>query len=383
MKKKLAYLITHPIPYQSALMRALSKSKNFDLKVFYCSKISISNYKDKEMNKTINWNSNLLDGYDYKFLRSFFDYKVPSKFLPLNFGLLFLLKKEKFDFILIHGHARIYNIIVIILSKIFGLKVMLRSESNDMHSKRKYLSKIVLNFLDLFIDYYLAIGSLNKKYYQKRNIKNNKIKTMYYTVDNEYFIKYKLNLNKKKLFLQKYNIGSKIIFLFAAKLIDRKNIIFFLEAYIDLLKNHIYFKEKAHLIIIGDGILKKIVLNKIRNYKSYITLLGFIDQKKLPFYYYLSDIFVIPSKIENWGLTVNEAMCCGLPIISSDKVGSSYDLLDKNNSFIFKYNNIKDLHNSLIKSINADLKKMSKFSTEKIKYFDNNANLKIIEEILT
>ena len=76
-------------------------------------------------------------------------------------------------------------------------------------------------------------------------------------------------------------------------------------------------------------------------------------------------------------------MCCGLPIISSDKVGSSYDLLDKNNSFIFKYNNIKDLHNSLIKSINADLKKMSKFSTEKIKYFDNNANLKIIEEILT
>jgi glycosyltransferase involved in cell wall biosynthesis len=33
---------------------------------------------------------------------------------------------------------------------------------------------------------------------------------------------------------------------------------------------------------------------------------------------------------ETWGLSTNEAMCFGLPIILSDMVGSAYDLIDGN-----------------------------------------------------
>ena len=93
MRIKIAYLLTHPIPYQSSLIRELSKSKKFYLKVFYCSNITISDYKDNEMNKVINWNYDLLSGYDFDFLKSFFNSKIPSFFFPINIGLLYKLKK--------------------------------------------------------------------------------------------------------------------------------------------------------------------------------------------------------------------------------------------------------------------------------------------------
>ena len=380
--KKVAYLITHPIPYQSSLMRELSKSKKFNFKVFYCSKITLSNYKDIEMNKNINWNFDLLSGYEYKFLKSFFDYSVPSFFLPINYGLIYQLKKDKFDYILIHGHARFYNLLIIIFSKLIGIKVLLRSESNNQHSKRKLLSKLTLKFIDIFIYKYLAIGSLNKDYYISKGIKNNKIQMMYYTVDNDYFQKFKIDSVMKKKFLTNNHLFNKKIFLFAAKFIERKNLIFFLNVYLNILKKNLDFKSKAHLLLIGDGELKNDVLKIIKKNKNEITYLGFIDQKKIPFFYHISDIFVIPSKVENWGLTVNEAMCCGLPIIASNKVGSAYDLLDNKNSFIFDYDNEVQLGKILINCINTDLKKMSNESIKKIKKFNNKTNMKLLEQVI-
>ena len=123
------------------------------------------------MNKVINWNYDLLSGYDFDFLKSFFNSKIPSFFFPINIGLLYKLKKNKFNYILVHGHARFYNIFINIFSKLIGINVFLRSESNDMHSK-KTLSKITLIFKS-FIKNFLAIGELNKKYYLDRGIKNN------------------------------------------------------------------------------------------------------------------------------------------------------------------------------------------------------------------
>ncbi len=382
MRIKIAYLLTHPIPYQSSLIRELSKSKKFYLKVFYCSNITISDYKDNEMNKVINWNYDLLSGYDFDFLKSFFNSKIPSFFFPINIGLLYKLKKNKFDYILVHGHARFYNIFIIIFSKLIGINVFLRSESNDMHSKKKTLSKITLKFLNLFIKNFLAIGELNKKYYLDRGIKNNKIVMMPYTVDNNYFMNYKLNLRDKNKFINKYNLQNKKIYLFAAKLIHRKNIIFFLNSFIDFINSETIYKKKAFLIIVGDGELREKVLKLISPFKENFLFLGYQDQSKIPFYYYISHFFVIPSKEENWGLTVNESLCCGLPVISSDSVGSSYDLLNYDNSFIFKNNNKKDLIKVLIQSFVSNKNDMSKSCINTIKNFNNNNNMKIIERLI-
>ncbi|MEP6893404.1 MAG: glycosyltransferase family 4 protein, partial [Gaiellaceae bacterium] len=43
--------------------------------------------------------------------------------------------------------------------------------------------------------------------------------------------------------------------------------------------------------------------------------------------YVAADIFALLSTHEPWGVVVNEAAACGLPLVLSDRVGAAYDLL--------------------------------------------------------
>jgi glycosyltransferase involved in cell wall biosynthesis len=68
---------------------------------------------------------------------------------------------------------------------------------------------------------------------------------------------------------------------------------------------------------------------------SDVHLLDHVEVSDMPRMYALADIFVLPSLEETWGLVVNEAMACGLPVIASDCVGSSVDLVrEGQNGFI-------------------------------------------------
>ena len=55
--------------------------------------------------------------------------------------------------------------------------------------------------------------------------------------------------------------------------------------------------------------------------------LGFKNQSQMPECYSASDILVLPSAVDTWGLVVNEAFACGLPAIVSDKVGCAPDMI--------------------------------------------------------
>ncbi len=55
---------------------------------------------------------------------------------------------------------------------------------------------------------------------------------------------------------------------------------------------------------------------------------GFVNQSELPAIYAASDVFVLPSENEPWGLVVNEAMCAGIPVIVSGEAGCVADLVN-------------------------------------------------------
>jgi glycosyltransferase involved in cell wall biosynthesis len=54
-----------------------------------------------------------------------------------------------------------------------------------------------------------------------------------------------------------------------------------------------------------------------------------VKYSKLPEVYAASDLLVHPAEWEPYGLIVNEAMVCGVPVIVSDRVGASCDLVQE------------------------------------------------------
>ena len=86
----------------------------------------------------------------------------------------------------------------------------------------------------------------------------------------------------------------------------------------------------------------------------HVFFLGFKNQQDLPACYAMSDLLVLPSSVEPWGLVVNEAMCFGLPVIASDRVGAAADLVNPGvNGFTFRVGDIESLA-GLLRSLLVD-----------------------------
>jgi glycosyltransferase involved in cell wall biosynthesis len=66
-----------------------------------------------------------------------------------------------------------------------------------------------------------------------------------------------------------------------------------------------------------------------------VQILGFTHREELPGLYALADGFVFPTHSDPWGLVVNEAMACSLPVIVTNVAGCALDLVqDGWNGFV-------------------------------------------------
>ena len=171
-------------------------------------------------------------------------------------------------------------------------------------------------------------------------------------------MKSKIEKIKRKFKIKK----NSLVFIYTGKVIVKKNVKILIEAFSELKITN------SFLFIVGDGILLKKFKSEFSQKNLIFT--GFVNQSKISLYYNLSNIFVLPSAYEPWGLSVNEAMNGNNALILSSNVGCGEDLLKENkNGYFFKFNNKEDLKLKMLKisSDQVKLKDMSKFSKKIIK----------------
>jgi glycosyltransferase involved in cell wall biosynthesis len=99
------------------------------------------------------------------------------------------------------------------------------------------------------------------------------------------------------------------------------------------------------LLVVGDGPLKEDILKQIRNLKltNRVFMFGQKDQKEIPKYLLLSDVFCRPSRTEGQGIAFLEAMALGVPVLAT-RVGGIVDFLkDGETGLFFEKDNSEDL----------------------------------------
>ena len=277
--------------------------------------------------------------------------------------LLFLEFKKNKKIIVFCFQANVY---CILLCKILGIKVIVRSNTSPSGWSQNLIKKIfykkILGLADKII-----VNSLKFK----KELKS------HFNLDAE-CIYNPLNLNEIKK-LSKIKINEKFFnskdlkILNIGRLADQKDHLTLLKA-INFLKN----KVKLKLIIIGKGENENMLKNYIINNKleKKIKIRNFT---KNPFpYIKKTDLFILSSLYEGLPNVLLEALALNKFIISSNCPTGPSEILDNNKGgLLFKVSDYKDLAKKILffKSNKFDCLKKIKYAKKRLDRFNYNKNL--------
>jgi glycosyltransferase involved in cell wall biosynthesis len=328
---RIAVLNSHPIQYFAPLYAYLNTAPDLQVTALYLSDFSIRGGRDVGFGQEVKWNLDLLAGYQSVFLGDAAKTREPAGFWSLiALQVWNELRSGNYDVLWLHGHNYAANLIALMAAKSAGVPVMMRGETHlGLPSGRikSFLRRPVMGALYRLCDRLLAIGSANAAFYRAMGVSKNKIFLVPYCVDNERFVRSATLDAQQRLDVRK-RFGVPVdrpVVLYAAKFIPRKRPGDVLEAVRHLKSNT---DRPFTVLMVGSGELE----HQLRAFCAEhaldnVVFTGFVNQSELPTLYGASDVFVLPSEHEPWGLAVNEAMCASLPIVVSRELGCVADLV--------------------------------------------------------
>lgn len=208
-----------------------------------------------------------------------------------------------------------------------GVHSILLSESNYVDRPRMWLKeKLKGHWIKKHFDAAFVGGAKSAEYLEGLGFPRNRIWRGYDVVDNDYFYRSSEKIKKNEKHLRTQLELPENYFLYVGRFSPEKNLIRLLEAYKRYCTES--SSEPWNLVMVGSGPQEQELKSRAKELglKS-VKWCGFKQYYELPPYYALASCFILPSVSEPWGLVVNEAMACGLPVLVSEKCGCIPDLV--------------------------------------------------------
>lgn len=345
-KARLAIVATHPIQYQVPWFQGLAARSDLELKVYFAL-LPDPAQQGVGFGVPFSWDIPMLEGYAWEVLKNrrarpelgrFFGSSTP--------GIFHALRRDRPDAVIINGWNAWPLLQALWACERLGIPHLGRGDSNALRARPAWVRLIHRGLLSRF-DAFLAIGKANKAFYLSNGVDDSRIFLTPHFVDNARF-----GNAARALFHDRARLRSEwgipetaVCFLFAGKLEPKKRVLDLVRAMADIGSD----PQPAHLLVVGTGVLLEEAEALAARERVQASFAGFLNQTELPKAYAVADCLVLPSDYgETWGLVVNEAMACGLPVVVSDRVGCGPDLVEDGiTGIVFPFGDVEALAGAL------------------------------------
>jgi glycosyltransferase involved in cell wall biosynthesis len=351
-KIKVLYLVNIPSPYRVNFFNELGKM--CDLTVFFERKTSNGREESWFKNDFTNFKPVFLNGI-----------KI-NKNTAMCFSVLRYLKKQRYDFIIIGGYATPTGMLAINYLKFKKIPFGLNADGGIENKNEIFLKKFLKKYFISSANFWLSTSDTTSNYLKYYGAKQDSLYLYPFTTlsQRDILIDPVENKIKKKL-REKLNIHEEKIILSVGQFIYRKGFDLLLKGSKELPKDY-------GVYILGGKPTQEYLQLKERLDLDNVHFISFKSKEELKEFYMASDLFVLPTREDIWGLVINEAMAYGLPVITTNKCVAGLELVkDNQNGFIVPINNHRILTKrieELIEDKNL-LNKMGRNSLIKIKRY--------------
>lgn len=345
----------------------MAEDPRLDLRIAYCSLHGAKPLIDPEFGVEVVWDTPVLEGYPWVHLPNRSPVPGLGRFFGLfNPGVWILIRESRFEAVILPGYFYSTAWIAIAAAKWYGAPILFATDSHGLRSWRSH-STCKLRFKKWLVRHIFSLAkatlvasSGGVEYLKSLGFSSDRIFLAPFVVDNDWWTKQaaKVDRNAVRATWKIPVEGS--VALFCAKLQRWKGPMDLLEAFA---RANIL---NSYLVYAGDGPERSSLERRADELgvAERVRFLGFVNQSQLPSVYCAADLFVLPSLFEPFGLVVNEAMLCGLPVVVSDHVGAKFDLVHPDeNGYVFPAGDVEALA-TIFQQILPDPQKRARMGSE-------------------
>ncbi|MDE3186020.1 MAG: glycosyltransferase family 4 protein [Acidobacteriota bacterium] len=238
------------------------------------------------------------------------------------------------DVIFTIGYSDAIALCGLAMGKALGSRVFFLADSKADDQPRRTLSEAVKARILRCFDGALVAGERHRAYFASLGVKPESIQTGYDVVDNEYFAQRAARFRGKASRVRSLRIVPARYVLLVSRLIPRKRVDRALEIYAASRLP----ASQVKLLIIGQGPEQNRLQEQAQasGIAEHIICRREVKSCMMPLFYAFADALLLTSEYDQWGLSVNEAMACGVPALVTGRCGCAGEIvLHDRNGFVW------------------------------------------------
>ena len=307
-------------PYRIPAFNALAKHEDIDLHVIFLAE------NDPTLRQWLVYKHEI--GFSYEVLPSWRT-RLGEYNVLLNRGLDAALHRAAPEAIVCGGYNYLASWECLRWAKRNEVPFLLwiESTSHDMRGRQAVVERLKSKFMRE-CDGFVVPGKSSSEYVCRFGVSENRIFVAPNAVDTELFAR-EAEIAREQATSVRLELAVPLrYFLFVGRLVREKGVFDLLTAYRSLAPQ---IREQVGLVFVGDGPARlELSAQAATIQPGVVQLKGFVQRERLASYYALAEAFVFPTCSDPWGLVVNEAMACGLPVVCSAVAGCAADLIEDN-----------------------------------------------------